>query len=30
MVIIGATGSGKTYLANDLSTNACYDDFKVK
>lgn len=30
IVIIGATGSGKTYLANALATNACYDDFKVK
>ena len=30
IIIIGATGSGKTYLANALGVNACYDDFKVK
>lgn len=30
IVIIDATGSGKTYLVNALGTNACYDDFKVK
>ena len=29
VVIIGATGSGKTYIANALGVNACYDDFKV-
>ena len=30
IAIIGATGSGKTYLASALGANACYDDFKVK
>lgn len=30
VIIIGATGSGKTYLANALGVNACYDDFKVR
>jgi DNA replication protein DnaC len=29
VVIIGATGSGKTYIANALGVNACFDDFKV-
>jgi len=29
VILIGATGSGKTYIANALGVNACHDDFKV-
>lgn len=29
IIIVGATGSSKTYLANALGAHACYSDFKV-